>query len=64
MRQTTKRRGAKAIALGALLASVVSLGVVADTASAAKPGPDPQVTSVLVVGGEVGTTSMRSGIRW
>ncbi len=64
MKQSTKRRGAKVIALGALLASVISLGVAADTASAAKPPPADQTTIVVVVGGEVGTTAQRSGIRW
>jgi len=63
MKQTMKRRGAKAFALGALLASVISIGVAADTASAAEPVSETvvQIETTSKVGP---TTAMRSGIRW
>lgn len=58
MKNQTKRMRIKAVAIGALLGSIVSLGVVADSASAAN---EKSVKSVIRV--DDGMT-MRSGVRW
>lgn len=67
MKTTTKARRARVLGLSALLASVISLGASADTASAAKSKSDPEPV-VVVVDADVTvgpvSASMRSGIRW
>lgn len=58
MKTQTKRMRIRAVAIGALLGSIVSLGVVADSASAAS---QKSVKSVIAVDDSM---TKSSGVRW
>ena len=59
-------RRSRALVIGTLMAGVMSIGAVADTAAAAEAVDDePKVEQVDVrIGFDPGPMSMRSGIRW
>ncbi len=58
-----RSRRVRAAIVGTLLASVISVGAVADTASAAnaKVSVDQTAVNIKV---DISTMSLRSGIRW
>lgn len=62
MKHTTKSRRTKALALGALLVSVVSISAVSDTASAAKL--EAKTDSSVTLETDVSRLAMLGGIRW
>ena len=66
MKNQTRSRRVRAAIVGTLLAGAMSVGAMADTASAAKPA-DVTVSgddSGVQVKVEITVTSLRSGIRW
>lgn len=65
MKTMTTSRRARILGIGALLASVISLGASADTASASKnTKPDSEVVVEADVDSGFTSTSLRAGIRW
>lgn len=60
-----RSRRVRAVVVGTLLAGVMSVGAVTDTASAAKPDADVSVDeSGVQFKIEIPVTPLRSGIRW
>lgn len=62
-----KSRRVRVAIVGTLLASVMSVGVMTNTASAAKPAVEATVTvddSGVQVRGGIPPMTMQSGIRW
>lgn len=59
-----KTRRVKAMAIGALVASVMSVGAAAGTASAEQAADSEAKVVSVKVQADFGVMSMRSGIRW
>ena len=65
MHNQKRSRRVRAAIVGTLLASVMSVGAVTETASAAKPDASVSVDdNSLQIKLDFSTMSMRSGIRW
>ena len=67
-KQARRSRTRRMMAIGALVGTLMSVGAISDSASAAKPASatvnDDGASVSVEVGFGWGTTSMRSGVRW